>query len=487
MRRALACLLASLAVTAPAYAQPDKEGKDGPKAEQGQANGRPQNEPAAEAPAPDTPPQAQAPESAAAEPAPAADAPVQNASPPANQAAAPAPSARTAARPQDTVARAAGTGRLVQPRRSGARPVSRAERRAATASSRAAAATRTGLRATERPAARTEPASTPTAEPRREAPAAETAGVLQRTVVRVVDRIPLKLIGLAAALALLLGGIAAAVTLRARRLRHQRDGLAADLIAALQPPLPARAGAADVSLAAAPGPHRFHDVVRLPGDRTGLLVGQAPGLPLTAAAHIRYTLRSHLERGLEPREVLDESARTLFEELDHRPVRATIAVYDSLTGQLTFACAGAPEPVITGAEAPEPIGPASPALGSATSAGAHQVTIALPPGATAAFDGHLALRPPAGAAAAPPRRTDELRIRARDLTTLQDVLDGLGTPATSTAEAVRVARRLIGRQCFAHLAIRRAENWSKAEIGAAADGDAEWCATYLAQPQPPPA
>jgi hypothetical protein len=106
-------------------------------------------------------------------------------------------------------------------------------------------------------------------------------------------------------------------------------------------------------------------------------------VPLTA--HVHYTLRAYLEAGLSPREALHVGATALGPSLGERTVTAVVAVYDPVTGGLTYACAGHPPPVVAGSDYEPVIACSSPPLAAGLATGHRQTTIPLPPGATACF------------------------------------------------------------------------------------------------------
>jgi hypothetical protein len=106
-------------------------------------------------------------------------------------------------------------------------------------------------------------------------------------------------------------------------------------------------------------------------------------LPLTAL--VRYTVRAHMESGLEPRLALQAASAALFRQLGGHIVTVVAAVYDPATGHLTYACAGHPQPILVGIPHTPVQGMASPPIGAGPSTGHRQVVVALPPGAAAFF------------------------------------------------------------------------------------------------------
>jgi serine phosphatase RsbU (regulator of sigma subunit) len=218
---------------------------------------------------------------------------------------------------------------------------------------------------------------------------------------------PLKalLAGLAALSVILLAAWLLAA-LRARRLARQRRALLADVGAlqgALLPSVPARVGALDVSAAYRPadGPVAggdFYDVFPVPDGRVGLVVGDLSGHgrdALAPTAFLRYTLRAHMETGLDLRDVL-KLTEDAFERspvgiepgvpapASRRFATVLVAVYDPAARTLTYAGAGHPPPIVAGPDPRPPVTAASaPPLGLAMETGTRQTTISLPRGALA--------------------------------------------------------------------------------------------------------
>jgi hypothetical protein len=157
---------------------------------------------------------------------------------------------------------------------------------------------------------------------------------ITRTVVQVLEVIPLRL-RIASRRSRRSASCSAAAALvqarRVRRLERQRGRLAADvgvLQSALLPELPARIGGARVTAAYRPaeglaGGGDFFDGFELPDGRTAILVGDVAGhgrevVPTTAL--VRYSLRAYLEAGLEPRAALAVASDVLGAQLDGRLV-----------------------------------------------------------------------------------------------------------------------------------------------------------------------
>jgi hypothetical protein len=233
-------------------------------------------------------------------------------------------------------------------------------------------------------------------DPGTAAPRPEESAIA-RTVVEVLEVIPLRLrIALAAltAIGFVLGVAALVQARRLRGLERQRGRLAADvgvLQSALLPVLPERIGGARVTAAYRPaeglaGGGDFFDGFELPGGRTAVLVGDVAGhgrdvVPVTAL--VRYSLRAYLEAGLEPRAALAVASDVLGAQLDGRLVTVVVAIFDPAAGRLTYACAGHWPPALLGVPFVPLTVCASPPLGAGVPTGRRQTTVALPPGAAA--------------------------------------------------------------------------------------------------------
>ena len=185
------------------------------------------------------------------------------------------------------------------------------------------------------------------------------------------------------------------VSSRARRIERRRRNLSADvglLQSALLPELPAHVGPVEISAAYRPsdGPAAggdFYDAFALDGHRTCVLVGDVAGhgrdaLPLTAA--VRFTVRAHLEAGASPRKALALAGRALEGQLRGRLVTVVAAVYDARTGELTYACAGHPAPVLPGVDPLREVA-GSPPFGAGAPTGRRSTVIGLQPGSVVCF------------------------------------------------------------------------------------------------------
>ena len=378
------------------------------------------------------------------------------------------------------------------------------------------------------PAARRAPA---TKRPARERERRGIRPAIGATVERLVEVVPdwlLALLGALGALTLALGALSAVTTLRASRSERQRRRLTQDiglLQSALLPVLAPQVGATAVSAAYRPadGPGAggdFYDAFELPGGRTGVIVGDVEGhgrraLPLTAL--VRYTVRAHMESGLEPRLALQAAGAALFRQLGGHLVTVVAAIYDPVTGHLTYACAGHPQPILLGTEHTPVLATASPPIGAGPSTGHRQVVVTLPPGAAAVFytdgladvapdstgarigfDGlaervrelgpetdaeavlaplargslnddmtACVLRPLAEAAAARPLHVEQLEVRGADLVIARSFLGRCGIGDAEADAAVREARSLITTNGIAIVEVQRQSAEPKVAVRAA--------------------
>jgi hypothetical protein len=221
-----------------------------------------------------------------------------------------------------------------------------------------------------------------------------------RTVERIANVVPRGIwiiMGLLGALIGVLAGGSWFTSARARRLERQRGYLVEEvgvLQAALLPVIPERFGPVFASVAYRPaeGPAAggdFYDLFALENGRIAVIVGDVSGhgpaaLPQTAL--IRYTLRTYLDAGLQPRAALHAAAITLDHQLDGSFATVVLATYDPADRTLTYACAGHPPPVVL---APEPIEPvvagAAPPVGAGLPTGTRQTILKLPPSSKICF------------------------------------------------------------------------------------------------------
>jgi serine phosphatase RsbU (regulator of sigma subunit) len=309
--------------------------------------------------------------------------------PPRGQARKAARRARAAARTRAAPARSTARTTL--------RPARRVPTRVATATPARPAATTPRARtpAPHRVATKATPRAKPDNGP---GPVRVVTRDVTRTVSDIAHVIPGWAKALMAALACLLAVAATLIligALRSRRLRAQRERLAADvgaLQAALLPVVPERLGPLAVSVAYRPAEGLaaggdFYDVFALESGRIGILVGDVSGHgreSLRSATFTRHMVRAYLEAGLGVRESLRVAGRVI----DHHGTDddfATIvaAVYDPAAGTLGYASAGHPPPIVLGPAAHNPMVVASsPPLGVESATGLRQTTIPLPPGST---------------------------------------------------------------------------------------------------------
>ncbi len=186
-------------------------------------------------------------------------------------------------------------------------------------------------------------------------------------------------------------------TLRARRLEGQRETMLSDLDdmqAALVPAIPAQLGGLSVSVAYRPadGPAAggdFYDLFELEPGKVAIVLGDVVGHgrpALTQAALTRYTLRAYLQAGLEPRAALALAGSVLATPGEKRFATVVVAIHDSASGRLTYACAGHPPPISIRFDAPEPITVCCSApICCDLPTGRRQTTVSLPDGAGLCF------------------------------------------------------------------------------------------------------
>jgi hypothetical protein len=182
---------------------------------------------------------------------------------------------------------------------------------------------------------------------------------------------------------------------RARGLESQRATLLHDLDvmqAAVVPEVPLELDGLRVSVAhrAAEGPGGggdFYDVFSPEPGKVAVLLGDVVGHgheALTDAALMRYTLRAYLLAGLEPRATLALAGQVLTDPGSERYVTVAIGLFDARSGDLTYATAGHPTPVILGSYEPPSICPC-PAISSSLKTGRRQTKVSLQAGARVCF------------------------------------------------------------------------------------------------------
>lgn len=352
---------------------------------------------------------------------------------------------------------------------------------------------------TPRPSLEAPPALASTAAPSRPArprePAEEPRGEafsLPPAITRIIEVIPdslLALVGLLGVLTLGFGAVSAITGRRAHRLERERRRLSADvglLQSALLPELPERVGAASVSASYRPAGGGsaagggFYDAFALPDGRTGILVGAIRGAGREALALttlVRYTLRTHLENGLEPRAALQAADAALLHQMRGKLAQAAAGIFDPTTGYLTYACAGHAQPVILGDDQAPVDALEAPPLGSGHRTGGRQTAVGLGPGRAAVFHSLeadeplmasltpeagaaeilatlgardrdvtvLVLRPHPEATEAPPTRHEELEVRGADWMGAGAFLEACGVDPDEASLVLHEARETIVR------------------------------------------
>jgi hypothetical protein len=116
---------------------------------------------------------------------------------------------------------------------------------------------------------------------------------------------------------------------------------------------------------------------------------------LTQAALARYTLRAYVQAGLQPRAALALAGSVLAKSGEQPFATVVIAVHDSASGRLTYACAGHPPPISIGFDSPEPLTVCCSApICCDLPTGRRQTTISVPAGGAVCFfsDGLLEAR-----------------------------------------------------------------------------------------------
>jgi Stage II sporulation protein E (SpoIIE) len=182
---------------------------------------------------------------------------------------------------------------------------------------------------------------------------------------------------------------------RARGLERQRATLAHDLDvmqAAVVPEVPLELDGLSVSVAhrAAEGPGGggdFYDVFSPEPGKVAVVLGDVVGHgheALTDAALMRYTLRAYLLAGLEPRATLALAGQVLTAPGSERYVTVVIGVFDARSGDLTYATAGHPTPIILDSYEPLSISPC-PAISPSLRTGRRQTKVSLQAGARVCF------------------------------------------------------------------------------------------------------
>jgi serine phosphatase RsbU (regulator of sigma subunit) len=314
----------------------------------------------------------------------------------------------------------------------------------------------------------------------------QAAGQLEpivKTITKIVGVVPLAvraLIGVLLALALALAVRSRLAALRTRRLEHQRTQLLQDvglLQAALLPVSPARIGPVGTSVAYKPadGPAAggdFYDVFALEGGLIGVVLGDVSGHGRQALPHtalLRFTLRAYLEAGLAPRDVLRTAGAVLERQLGESFATVVAATYHPRERILTYACAGHPPPIVTGAgTALAPITAcASPPIGTGMQTGARQTVVSLPGSARVCFhtDGITeartgaelfgterlaqtvqALEPGSGASALLESVAEQTDARPDDMAACLLTIEGAEEPPRVLFEQLELSRDKAGRK-----------------------------------------
>jgi hypothetical protein len=196
-------------------------------------------------------------------------------------------------------------------------------------------------------------------------------------------------------LALWFGARSRLAARRAKRLERQRATLQRDLEVmqtAVVPDVPLHVGGLRVSAAyrAAEGPAAggdFYDVFTPEPGKVAVILGDVVGHgheALNDAALTRYTLRAYVQAGLEPRAALALAGQVLTEAGHERYVTVVVGLFEPAAGELTYATAGHPTPMIVGSFEPPAIS-TCPALSCGLPTGRRQTTVSLAAGAEVCF------------------------------------------------------------------------------------------------------
>ncbi len=130
----------------------------------------------------------------------------------------------------------------------------------------------------------------------------------------------------------------------------------------------------------------WYDVMPLDDGRMCFVVGDVSGRGLEAAtvmASLRYAIRAFASQGDDPASIVEKAGRLVSVGRDGRYATVLCALLDPRTGEVTFANAGHPDPLlVSGGQTETVLTPTGVPLGVRTDTSYTAVTIALRPGAT---------------------------------------------------------------------------------------------------------
>jgi hypothetical protein len=162
--------------------------------------------------------------------------------------------------------------------------------------------------------------------------------------------------------------------------------------AAVVPDLAPRIGGLRVSAAyrAAEGPAAggdFYDVFLAGAGKVAIILGDVVGhghAALNDAALARYTLRAYMQAGLQPRAALALTGQVLTEPDRERYITVAVGLFDPGAGELTYATAGHPTPIILDSYEPPAVS-SCPAISCGLPTGRRQTKLTLAAGAEVCF------------------------------------------------------------------------------------------------------
>ena len=211
----------------------------------------------------------------------------------------------------------------------------------------------------------------------------------------------------------------------------------------LLPDVPEHLGQLTISTAYSPanGPGAggdFFDVFTLPDNKIVALIGDLSGHgreALAGTAAIHYELRARMKDGLEPRQALRRTSKTIGDELGGLFVTALICVYDPKTSLFTWASAGHPKPLFVGKDHTAITAASAPPMGLGMISGQRQTTISLPEDTliclhTDGLNESILTEGRLGE----DRLGQLLTLKARDTVTAQDLLDLVGEVTETTPD-----------------------------------------------------